>query len=258
MRSSIHIDTAAGKSEMKISVMGKASPDEAEEFMNEHPDAAMAFLGAHQRVRDIAGRNRAQFDMLRDRVVGDAIGFLGAVRERIGAFVAGHRAELETSKEGRALLDRMQQADKSLGEMSGAESQQAIASVYQMILEPLVMLYDGGGVKGFFQQAGPMASVMPGWAIEDRSALKNCAPNPASTSATVTYQLAEPSRRTFLKLFNAQGEEMSSYDLGERPSGEGSVVIDVASLTPGTYLYRLTASTPKGEQVFSKTMQVLR
>jgi hypothetical protein len=257
MRSSVHIDTAEGKSEVKISVMGKA-PAEAEAYMQEHPDAALEFLGARDRVVAIAERNRARFDGLAERVSGDIFEFIGVMRDRMVRFAADHRAELESSVKGREFLEGVKRTDEKLKDLSSGESRQTLATIYRMVIEPMVMLYDGGGVKGFFEQAGPVASVMPGWALEDRSALVSCAPNPASTGATVSYRLAEPSRKTLLKLFDARGEEVGSYDLGERPSGDGSVAINVAGLAPGTYLYRLTAATSKGEQVFSKTMQVVR
>jgi len=259
--SAIGADDTLGKhGSVSITIMGDKSVDvdEIDDYMDDNPEAALQFVSAFQQVKAISERNRSGFDRLGDAVLADVAGFITMARDRFTAFIDEHRAELQQSDEGRKLLEGRGKVDEVFTMMTSEENRAMMKMLYGNAIEPLVMLYNGVGVGDFFRQAGPVASVMPGWALEGSSVLKSCAPNPASTSATITYVLPEPSSRTHLRLFNAQGEEVANYDLGSRPAGEGVATVNVASLPAGTYLYHLTAATGKGEAVFSKTMRVVR
>ncbi len=258
--STLGADTLGRNTSVSITIMGSTSVDvdEVDDYMDDNPEAALQFVAAFQQVKAISTRNGSGFDRLGDAVLADVEEFITLARYRFTTFIEEHRAELQQSDEGRKLIEGRGKVDEVFAMLKSEENRTMMKMLYGNAIEPLVMLYNGVGVGDFFRQAGPVASVMPGWALEGSSVLKSCAPNPASTSATISYLLPEPSSRTRLRLFNAQGEEVANYDLGERPAGEGVATVNVGSLPAGTYLYHLTTTTGKGDAVFSKTMRVVR
>jgi glycosidase len=65
-------------------------------------------------------------------------------------------------------------------------------------------------------------------------------PNPARTSATVAYALADPAD-VRLTLHDVLGREVRLLSAGPRPGGDHSVSVDVAGLPGGVYTCRLQA-----------------
>jgi hypothetical protein len=84
------------------------------------------------------------------------------------------------------------------------------------------------------------------------------APNPFSTGTMFTFTLPATAAVT-LEVFNTLGQRVARVLDGTRAKGEHSVAWDGlgsggAALSPGTYIYRLSA----GEQVLSKTLVITR
>ncbi|MBO6576129.1 MAG: DUF1501 domain-containing protein [Rhodothermales bacterium] len=65
-------------------------------------------------------------------------------------------------------------------------------------------------------------------------------PNPAATSAHVSYTLSDAAE-TRLEVFDMLGRRVQQAHLGVRAAGAGSLRIETASLPPGQYLVRLEA-----------------
>jgi hypothetical protein len=85
-------------------------------------------------------------------------------------------------------------------------------------------------------------------------ALGQIYPNPASTEATIEYQLLER-QRVWLGLYDCLGNEvLSTENKYYSDAGTHTIVLDVSKLRPGVYFYRLQAGT----QAIEGRMAVLR
>jgi hypothetical protein len=218
---------------------------------------AMEIFGLHQGAKELAGAYRGDMDALAKDVLVDAATFVRTMKEAGDRFVQANRVEVEKTENGRTLALELNKSDDFVNALSDPESQPMIQMVYSMMLEPLIMLYDGSDLTSFFGQS-PLASAVTGMKLPATSALQQNVPNPASGTTTITYRLDEPSSATTLRLFDASGSLVGTYDQGVRASGDHSATVDLSSLPNGTYLYHLTVKTAGGERVYSKAMQVAR
>lgn len=87
----------------------------------------------------------------------------------------------------------------------------------------------------------------------DRVGLFQSFPNPARTTATIQFSLPS-TERVVLELFDVTGRLIETAASGTFGSGYHAIVIDVASLNGGIYVYVLTA----GDARVTKTLTVIR
>ena len=133
-----------------------------------------------------------------------------------------------------------------------------IAQSERLYIESTMMLYNGQDLQSFMMiDNSPVASA-PVEKLPAGNTLGQNTPNPASTRTTIPYTLAEPGTHVVLQLLDARGGLVATFDQGSREAGDHSVAIDVATLAPGTYLYQLKVTTPGGERISSRGMQVVR
>ncbi len=206
----------------------------------------------------VAGRYRPDFATLQDRVLNDLGTFVGELQTRLDRFTAQHRRELEADPEtAKALKDRGK-IDSMLEGLKTEKGRRDLSLIYGFAVEPIIMLYNGTDLRDIFNQTLPTAGAIAGMEIPASSVLKQNFPNPASDKTTIAYTLPETSSATLLRIFDATGNIVRTIDEGSRSAGEHTITVDVADLASGAYLYHLTVTTSKGEQVFSKGMRVVR
>lgn len=221
-------------------------------------------------VKELAARYRSEGDALGVSVKEDIAGFFPVVVEQVNALASSHRQEIEAGGYSVMVDDLRGHLTEASMFVKQGPGKMALEVIYPIGIEPLLMLYDGTDLKTLLSQAerffhgnGKGSSMFPtsaitGYMLPESSLLKQSVPNPASTTARIGYTLNEPSSRTLLRLFNAKGDLVGSYDQGSQPAGEKEATVDLSALPAGTYLYHLTIQTSKGEQVYSKTLQVVR
>jgi hypothetical protein len=203
-------------------------------------------------VKGIAGRYRGDLDLLKNDIFSDLASFVEMMGSRVDGFIEEHRSQISKEKLD-TLTAHMQQVHEKL---NAAELKSSIGMIYGFIGEPLLMLYNGSDIGSLIP--GSLAAPVPGVKIAENMTLKQSYPNPAGTSTTIGYSLSEPTTSALLRLYDASGNIVATFDQGAQPAGEHSVAVDLSKLASGTYLYHLTIQTSKGEQVFSKTLQVAR
>ncbi len=193
-------------------------------------------------------------------MVNDFFGFVDLMATSADRFIVENRAEIEREKGGAELLKSDIQAEmrEGMSELRSDEGRMMIELGYAQFIEPMIMLFDGAELSLFLQQAAPFAKGVTGLNLPDASLLQQSTPNPAGSSVAIGYLLAEPSDRTVLRLFNSSGSLVGTFNQGSRPAGQNSAMIDVSTYPVGKYLYHLTIQTSQGEQVYSKSMQVVR
>jgi hypothetical protein len=93
------------------------------------------------------------------------------------------------------------------------------------------------------------ASATPraGAGVVTEYALRNNYPNPFNPTTTISFDLVEAGF-TSLKVYNIQGQEVSTLVNGNMTSGSHSVLFDAAGLPSGMYLYRLNVNGYSAEQ----------
>jgi flagellar hook assembly protein FlgD len=202
--------------------------------------------------KDMANRYRPQLDELKKTIFSDVAGFMGIVADHIDGFVQQHSDNIGSDKVA-ALATNIHKMRE--GFVSG-ELQEGLGMIYTLLGEPLLMLYNGSDIGDLVPAS--IAAPVPGMKMSGTTTLRQSFPNPASSKATISYTLNEASSATVLRLYDASGKVVGTYDQGAQSAGEHNATLDVSAITPGTYLYHLTVQTPKGEQVFSKTLQVAR
>ncbi len=78
-------------------------------------------------------------------------------------------------------------------------------------------------------------------------------PNPAKSTVTIKYNNLAANARAQLVVYDANGKMMKQVQLSS--GGNGSISLDVSSLTSGSYSYSLLVD---GKLVETKTMEVVR
>ena len=216
------------------------------------------FFTIYQEAKTLASKYQKGLKPLGEGVVQDFFSFVDQMSTRVDKFASDNRQELAASKDGEGLLSAKTDAKKFVDELNSEDGKMMIQMGYSMAAEPLIMLYDGSELSLFLQSAAPFAKGVTGLNLPDASLLHQSTPNPASGSVTIGYELREPSESTMLRIFNSNGVLVGTFDQGGRPAGENSAIVDVSTYPAGRYLYHLTIQTAKGEQVYSKSMQVVR
>ncbi len=92
-------------------------------------------------------------------------------------------------------------------------------------------------VLASFSFARPTATAS-GPELPDAARLAGAYPNPFSSTATVSYELARPGP-VRLVVYDALGRAVATLFEGNRPAGSHRAVFDASALPPGLYLLRL-------------------
>lgn len=227
----------------------------AEDYSPPESEERMIFMAT----TSLAARYGAMSDMLRRKVSEDMVDFLDQVVTLIEKLSKQYPSlqKLQTEEEFREMRDvakRREVVDELL--THGWRE-----------IRPLVMLYNGQGLLPMLVSFGldefegvdlSVASAEDEAAPQGRTALTQNSPNPATAFTVISYHLAEPSATTRLKVISTSGQEMADIDLGSLASGDHQTTVDVSSYAPGAYVYRLSAQSSMGEEVYSKFMQVVR
>lgn len=202
---------------------------------------------------NIAEDNRAELDALKATIFEDLTVFNRELQDRIADFIATHRNEMPAEL-AELLTEKANVVDKAFP--AEGTMIKTIEPLYEVIIEPMILLYNGSDINGMLSSA--IAEPVAGVSLEANTTLKQSYPNPATSEATIEYTLQQASTGTVLRVFDAKGSQVKHVNLGAQNVGTHSTVVNVADLPGGTYLYHLTTTTPQGEQVFSKAMQVVR
>jgi hypothetical protein len=107
----------------------------------------------------------------------------------------------------------------------------------------------GRGIISLDEYEKPVGIGEPG--KSDRTGGFEVYPNPATDMVTVTFEATAPGY-TDVAVFSLNGNMVKAVDLGWRPEGRYDVILNCASLTPGTYVIRLT----QGSQVSSSKIVI--
>lgn len=232
----------------------------------ERKQALGQLIDIYKAAKEMSARYRPELDGLATTVVGDFGEFLPEINRHADDFIASRRDEIDRAGRSRMLAEARSKADEVAVMLRSEQGRTAVRMLYTMTLEPIVMLYDGTDLKTFWQQVEQVSSggiklpsgAIAGYTLPAGSLLKPNMPNPASSVTTIAYTLPEPSEETMLRVYDAHGALVATYDEGAKGSGDHAVQIDVSGVIPGTYLYHLTVRTPGGSRVYSRTMQVVR
>ncbi len=198
----------------------------------------------------LAERNRADLDELRDTLLADVDAFTVEMRNRINTMLDTHGDELPAD-----LVRLMRQTQNEEGSAMDAVAK-TIAPIYEVVAEPLILLYSGADLSPVLSSA--VTRPVTGMKLEARNALDQSFPNPASSDATIRFDLGDDASNATLRLFDAEGSTVLVKELGATPAGPGSTTIDVSDLPNGSYLYQLTVTTSEGERVHARPMQIVR
>jgi len=233
------------------------TPEESVSSIDQTVDRISEVLETIFVARSIARRYKPEMASLKNEMMTDLSSFADTIMQVKEAFGSAHRAEIEAdpdAREGFGKINR-EEMDQMI---AGLRQDDELAVVAGLMIEPIVMLYNGQDFRRILTELDVLPSELKGIIVGTNSILGQSRPNPASSTVAIDYQLAEPTSGTVLKIFDVEGNMIGSYDQGARPTGSHTAEIDVAALPNGTYLYQLTVATAQGERVYSRTMQVQR
>lgn len=199
-----------------------------------------------QQTWEIAARNRADLDELRSLVMADARTFGQELESRLRAY-----AEQENPELAAKLSETMGE-----GAMTDLIFEEILGPLYDVLAEPMLMLYNGSDITQVLSTG--ITEPVAGITLDSRGVLAQSYPNPATSHATIGFDLNEPSSATVLRLYDVNGNEVARHDLGGRNAGAHSYDIDLSSVPTGTYLYHLSVMTPEGSRVWSRSLEVVR
>ena len=63
-------------------------------------------------------------------------------------------------------------------------------------------------------------------------------PNPFNPITTLYYEMTRPGKVT-ISIYNAVGQQIKKYDIGNRDQGIHETILDASSLTSGIYFYHI-------------------
>lgn len=198
----------------------------------------------------LARGSRASLDNVLNQITIDLRGFIDSMDEFTRRYMADHAALIARYPE----LEQRVTLYAGMGEIRDlVRHPRYFRELYISRIEPFVMLYSG---ESLARLLGSVTGANPASDLPEGSMLEQNAPNPASTSTTVTYTLPEASAETSISIIDARGRVVMQVDQGVRAAGVHSAAIDVSKLASGWYLYRLHTLLPRGPQVAARVMQV--
>jgi hypothetical protein len=74
-------------------------------------------------------------------------------------------------------------------------------------------------------------------------------PNPANDKVTVAFKL-ETGNKVEICIYNLSGSLVKGVDLGMNPEGRHDAIINIANLSSGTYIMRLTVGNQHSSSKF--------
>ncbi|HSY77542.1 MAG TPA: T9SS type A sorting domain-containing protein, partial [Bacteroidia bacterium] len=80
--------------------------------------------------------------------------------------------------------------------------------------------------------------------LKTTNALISNYPNPFTDKTTITYILQRPCRNVVIEIYNAQGQKVSTKNLGFKNVGQNNYVFN-EDLPAGVYYYSITTSDIK-------------
>lgn len=266
VRWSILMADVSAEMKYRRELAGTDKKEKIEMSISEEGDDAkfMELFEIWSRTTALATGYRSGLDNLSDVVLDDAAMFGDEVETFVNDFSAENRAALARDEKGTELLAHKDDLNRGIGKFKTTlrERKGDIGEVYGFVIEPIVLLFNGGDLRDMLPlqlgrtagiDAGAVAGLLPVGAV-----LQQNVPNPAASSTRIGFTLAERSSTTTLRLYSADGALVKSADLGSLAPGEHAHELNVADLAGGSYLYHLTVTTPAGEMVYSKVMQVVR
>lgn len=207
---------------------------------------------------EMSGRYRTSLDGLKGEVIGDLATFLGELQSQADRYVAANKKAIMADPQAkRQLIDNRDDFNQTITELKSEKGQQDVGQVYDFAIEPLIMLFNGADLRALFNQSLGLPKPVTGFELPESSTLKQNFPNPAATTTTIGYVLTEPASEVVLRIYDANGGMVRTFDQNDQTAGDHSVTIDVSELATGSYLYHLTVKTAKGEMVYSKAMRVI-
>lgn len=233
-------------------------------FTDDDGTTFMELFDIWSKTLELAQGYRSGLDNLSEDVIEDAGSFSDEVVRFVNRFSDDNHSELAKDEKGSELLSSKEKMTEGIGELKNTlkENHDDVMQVYGMIIEPIIMLFNGGDMRDMLplnmgNVSGVDASAVAGL-LPQSAVLSQNVPNPASSVTTINFALAEPSSATTLRVYSSDGELVKSADLGALSAGSGSHNLDVSGFANGSYLYHLTVMTSGGEMVYSKVMQVVR
>ncbi len=228
-------------------------------------------MAIYTATREIASRNHPGLLPIGEAVKADVVGCVRSMRGNINSFVAENRAEIEQAGLAAHLTEGVTKMDSLATWLGAPQGSMVYGLAFEYVVGPLVMLYDGSNLKTLLEQLHEMMrfsgadaahitkmSPLPGVSLPDVSVLKQSVPNPASSTVSIPYTLRTSSAGSVLRLFDARGVLLGSFDRGAEPAGDHAVDVDVSKYPAGTYYYRLSVDEGGTPQVYSKTLQIVR
>ncbi len=208
---------------------------------------------------EIAIRYEEELESLNGKVFADVVGFADEMAVAVETYSEEHRAELEADEKGGEFMASREEVTSTLRSVEGMEEE--FSTVYGFVVEPLIMLFNGGDLRDMFPGVmGESSSVGAGGLIDllpASNVMMQNYPNPANESTTIPLDL-ERSANASIRVFNAEGRLMKTEELGTLPSGAQEVELVTEDLEEGSYLYQLVLASPAGDEIFAKVMQVVR
>lgn len=251
-----------GKQKMMEEKSARPLKDGEDEMEMTIDDVAMAkgqeLMQIHGAALQLATRYRSGLEKVQGTVMTDLVAFVRVLEQRLSLLAGEYRTKDPADPLAKAPVIEHDYLNEMLGYLESEKGKKDINEVYPLAVEPVVLLYNGMDLRSILGGAPtPIAGNVINLPMADMSALKQNFPNPASSTTTIPYVLAEPSSATMIRIYNAKGDLITELDQGARPNGENSLELDVSNYPSGTYLYHLTAQTPNGPRVYAKTMKVV-
>ncbi len=198
----------------------------------------------------LARGSRAPLDNVLNRITTDIRSFIDSMDGFMHRYLADHAD----------LVARYPELEQRITDYAGmGEIRELLRhpryfrELYIAKIEPFVLLYSG---ETFVQLLGVVTGGNPAADMSEGSMLEQNAPNPASTSTTITYILPEASTETSISIVDAKGRVLMQIDQGAQAAGVHNTTVDVSNLVSGWYLYRLHAVGTRGPRVATRVMQV--
>ena len=229
------------------------------DLKDENGESAFEVMEIWMQTVEIAMRYEGQLTDLQPKVFGDIISFSDELVSVVDSWAEENRTELATTEEGASFLENRTEVTATLRGVS--EMKDDFSSVYGFIVEPLIMLFNGGDLRDMFPgvSGGNATAGTEGFVdlLAASSVMMQNYPNPADQRTTVPVNLKDEAAAS-MRIYNDQGSLVKTLDLGTLSAGEGSVEIETGDLESGTYLYQLVLQGSDGEELHSKVMQVVR
>lgn len=198
----------------------------------------------------LARGSRTSLDNVLNQITTDVRGFIDSMDEFTRRYLADHADLVARYPE----LEQRVVLYAGMGEIRDlVRHPRYFRELYIAKIEPFVLLYSG---ESLAQMLGSVTGANPAADFPEQSMLEQNAPNPASTSTTITYTLPEASAETSINIVDAQGRVLMQVDQGAQAAGVHTATVDVSKLTSGWYLYQLHTLLPRGPQVSARVMQV--